>query len=1127
MRNFSLSVLTFSFGMALLPLAQGATSVEQHLLSQVRLGEASNSEKLVLQSLARLELIDPNNPQVVAARLRYMLRQGDAAGAQKQLARLAELAPDSRELKTARSEMAISSGEGRDALQQARLLGMSGHVAEGIAAYQQLFGGVPTDGQYAIEYWQLVARLPARHNEAINQLKKMNAESPGNVALQGVLAKQMFADNNPDEGFAYLEQMARSSAGRGNAASLWLDAVKSMPVGPASVQRLQRFLVLFATDEAAPDVRTLLAQQQEKLGDPAFRTRATGMATVKAGDTSQAVANLRQAARAGAKGSNGTGAQGQGRSRYTNRYWPLIKQGDGALKRGQLAQAQSAYARAQRIDPRDSYAVLGLGDVAAARKDSIAAEGYYRRALRMDPGNSLAARRLANLYRAESPEKASAFIAGLSARQRRSIDDIERSLNDDRLAKQGETLASQGNWAQAAEIQRRRLALDPGSIWVSYRLARDLVNAGERDEADRLMRNMINRQPGDAERVYAYSLYLSGNDQDDAALAQLRALPRGQWTDNIRELDARLQSGQILRQANQLRDSGQEAQAIALLERQPPSVRFDLTLADWAQQRGDNVTAVGKYQEALAKEAHNPDAQLGLAEVRLAQGDKRAAREQLAQLQGEDVSSPGMQRRIALVQAGVGDNARAQQIFNRIAVQAKAQPPSMDSALVLRDAARFQAASGQPQQALESYKDAMVAAGISGARPQDNDAFTRLMRNDSSDDWLKRGVRSDAADLYRQQDLNVTLEHDYWGSSGTGGYSDLKAHTTMLQVDAPLADGRMFFRTDVVNMDAGSFKKDGNGNYSPHWGTCNEIACSGGDTSQSDSGASVAVGWGNATWRGDIGTTPMGFNVVDVVGGLSYSNDLGPFGYTLDVHRRPISSSLLSFGGQKDSSSHTGTTWGGVRANGGGVSMSYDKGGANGVWASLSGDQLTGKNVADNWRVRWMTGYYYKLVNENNRRVTVGLNNMIWHYDRDLSAYTLGQGGYYSPQQYLSFSVPVTWRQRTEKWSWELAGSVSWSHSRSDTEARYPLLNLIPEDYRSAASTLTEEGGSSRGVGYTARALIERRVTSNWFVGAAVDIQQAKDYTPSHALLYVRYSAAGWQGDLDMPPQPLVPYADW
>ncbi|RAP70565.1 putative cellulose synthase subunit BcsC [Candidatus Erwinia dacicola] len=40
-----------------------------------------------------------------------------------------------------------------------------------------------------------------------------------------------------------------------------------------------------------------------------------------------------------------------------------------------------------------------------------------------------------------------------------------------------------------------------------------------------------------------------------------------------------------------------------------------------------------------------------------------------------------------------------------------------------------------------------------------------------------------------------------------------------------------------------------------------------------------------------------------------------------------------------------------------------------------------------------------------------------------------------------------------------------------------------------------------------------------------MDIQQAKDYPPSHGLLYLRYSMAGWQGDLDMPSQPLVPYA--
>ena len=95
-------------------------------------------------------------------------------------------------------------------------------------------------------------------------------------------------------------------------------------------------------------------------------------------------------------------------------------------------------------------------------RDDLAREDVYKR-------QNLAVRGLANLYRAESPEKASAWIAGLPAAQRRSIDDIERSLTNDRLEKQAQALESQGNWAQAAEVQRRRLALDPDSVWtVSY-----------------------------------------------------------------------------------------------------------------------------------------------------------------------------------------------------------------------------------------------------------------------------------------------------------------------------------------------------------------------------------------------------------------------------------------------------------------------------------------------------------------------------------------------------------------------------------------------------------------------------------------------------------------------------------
>ncbi|HAM9331001.1 TPA: cellulose biosynthesis protein BcsC [Escherichia coli] len=948
MRKFTLNIFTLSLGLAVMPMVEAAPTAQQQLLEQVRLGEATHREDLVQQSLYRLELIDPNNPDVVAARFRSLLRQGDIDGAQKQLDRLSQLAPSSNAYKSSRTTMLLSTPDGRQALQQARLQATTGHAEEAVASYNKLFNGAPPEGDIAVEYWSTVAKIPARRGEAINQLKRINADAPGNTGLQNNLALLLFSSDRRDEGFAVLEQMAKSNAGRG----------------------------------------------------------------------------------------------------------------------------------------------------------------------------------LANIYRQQSPEKAEAFIASLSASQRRSIDDIERSLQNDRLAQQAEALENQGKWAQAAALQRQRLALDPGSVWITYRLSQDLWQAGQRSQADTLMRNLAQQKSNDPEQVYAYGLYLSGHDQDRAALAHINSLPRAQWNSNIQELVNRLQSDQVLETANRLRESGKEAEAEAMLRQQPPSTRIDLTLADWAQQRRDYTAARAAYQNVLTREPANADAILGLTEVDIAAGDKAAARSQLAKLPATDNASLNTQRRVALAQAQLGDTAAAQQTFNKLIPQAKSQPPSMESAMVLRDGAKFEAQAGDPKQALETYKDAMVASGVTTTRPQDNDTFTRLTRNDEKDDWLKRGVRSDAADLYRQQDLNVTLEHDYWGSSGTGGYSDLKAHTTMLQVDAPYSDGRMFFRSDFVNMNVGSFSTNADGKWDDNWGTCTLQDCSG-NRSQSDSGASVAVGWRNDVWSWDIGTTPMGFNVVDVVGGISYSDDIGPLGYTVNAHRRPISSSLLAFGGQKDSPSNTGKKWGGVRADGVGLSLSYDKGEANGVWASLSGDQLTGKNVEDNWRVRWMTGYYYKVINQNNRRVTIGLNNMIWHYDKDLSGYSLGQGGYYSPQEYLSFAIPVMWRERTENWSWELGASGSWSHSRTKTMPRYPLMNLIPTDWQEEAARQSNDGGSSQGFGYTARALLERRVTSNWFVGTAIDIQQAKDYAPSHFLLYVRYSAAGWQGDMDLPPQPLIPYADW
>ena len=67
MRKFTVNLLSLSLGLALMPLAQAVNSPQQQqLLEQVRLGESTQREDLVRQSLYRHELIDPNNPAVIS-----------------------------------------------------------------------------------------------------------------------------------------------------------------------------------------------------------------------------------------------------------------------------------------------------------------------------------------------------------------------------------------------------------------------------------------------------------------------------------------------------------------------------------------------------------------------------------------------------------------------------------------------------------------------------------------------------------------------------------------------------------------------------------------------------------------------------------------------------------------------------------------------------------------------------------------------------------------------------------------------------------------------------------------------------------------------------------------------------
>ena len=1138
--------------------AQTAVEPKQFLWEQVRLGEASYRDNLVQESLHRLELIDPNDPQLLAAKVKLALRQDQSSQAQALLKQLAQLSPNSSAYREANNALLLASAKGREQLQQARLLATAGRIEEAQQAYLALFSHDFPTLDLAVEYWRLAARFPEQQAKAIAALQALDKRYPAFANLQTALANLLLDTEQTTAGISVLRQMIAEPSTRRLASERWLAHISNQTISDTTLAQLQELAAL-GDPQTIPNVNTLLQQQQSLLANPAFRAQMRGLDLVAQNRGAAAIPLLQRALSEYPTSTAINGALAEAYSQtnqrhkavaslektlrlasidddnykkwqsllLSNRYWLLIEQGDASLEQQQFEQAQQYYQRAKQLTGENSFAWLGLGQVALAKQEPSQAEVYFQEALNKDPLNSSGILSLFALYLQQSLTQAEDYLNQLTRQQRQALGGEELRLRSNILQQKARVFEDNQQWSAAVELLQTAQTLTPNDVWLNYRLANSLRQSQQPEQADQVFIDLAARLPEDPQQYYAHALYLSSTERGALALSKLARLPKDKWSQDISELSTRLEQDQLIAQARQLREQGKQQAAEAVLREAPPSNRLTLVLADWALEDNYPSLALAGYRKVLQQEPRNSDAQLGEVEALLASQQPQQAKLRLKQLSTTEadiddstiLSQLDRQRRMSNAWLALKEPEKAQALLSAQQQTVHTLPASIETALWWRDAARVAQANQQPQQALDYFRHAMEAGELSEQRVQTSDDFTRLTRIQLDDDWLARSIRSDAGNLYQQRDMTFTFNQDYQRSSGTGGYSDLTAHVSMLELNAPVGEGRGFVRSDIVQMDAGRFS---DGNYSAAFGTCQDKACNR-DHRQTATGVSLGLGWENERWQGDLGTTPLGFAIVDWVGSLNYNNNWQGVGWRLGASRRPVTSSLLAFAGTQDP--NTQHTWGGVRVSQLELSGSYDQGEAHGLWTNLDAGVLTGKNVADNQRYRLMGGYYYKLINEDHRRISLGLNSMWWQYQKDLSGYTLGQGGYYSPQQYFSMAVPLNYRQRTDDWSWELSGSASWSRATTKGQARYPISGLLPSNNQFNNDESTDS--SSSGVGYTLGALVERRLSSHWYLGAALDIQQAKDYTPSNGLLYVRYSFGGWQGDLDMPPQPLIPYGDF
>ena len=342
------------------------------------------------------------------------------------------------------------------------------------------------------------------------------------------------------------------------------------------------------------------------------------------------------------------------------------------------------------------------------------------------------------------------------------------------------------------------------------------------------------------------------------------------------------------------------------------------------------------------------------------------------------------------------------------------------------------------------------------------------------------------------------------------------------------AGGRWFVRAAPARVSAGTFEVANDFETSTFGSLllC-QPDCGVSSIELSETGLVLGAGYERGPWRFDVASSPLGFPVSNVLGGVMYRGEWGPASYSVEASRRPVASSLLSYAGTRDP--NTGRVWGGVVANGLRLNVSRDSGGDYGAWGVAGLYRLTGRNVLDNDKAELMGGIYRRFINEENRLLTFGATAMLWHFSENAGEYTFGHGGYYSPERYESIGFPLAyaWRTPTSAFGVRAAVSVSWSRTRqapffpTDAALQAQAEALAPTTF---VDPFYRGGNDGRSYGRSFAAAGEHQLMPNVFVGGRLDIERSTNYTPSRFLLYVRFTLDGAAArPVSMPPEAQLP----
>ncbi len=801
----------------------------------------------------------------------------------------------------------------------------------------------------------------------------------------------------------------------------------------------------------------------------------------------------------------------------------LTRQADQLLAERRASPAIARLEEALRLTPAAPWTRYTLAR--AYRDLGLPALGReaMEEGLRLAPNADMRYASALFLNAVDDPDTAATLLAQIPEAERtEGMRELAGNLRAQQLLRQSRLALAAGRPGEARALLRQAADATQADPQMLATVGREAIALGDTDDGLGLVQQWLAAHPDDPAIGVRlrYGELLAAAGRDDA----LRV-----WLDELRDRDAqtRGQRGAFepaqraalddqalrlaLRDSDRHLDADDPAGALRVLAAVPAAQRQDrrwsLALADVRERQGDLDGAAAAARAVLARNPDDAEARLTLARLaeRAGRNDEalRLVRDVLAGTGEDDIDTRlSAARRLTALRRD--DEAAA--------VVDTLQQRNPQRADIVVQQGRIAQSRGQFDEAASLYRQARTLEQSEAAAP------------------VAGGTAAQRAlqDLDARRDGQLASATLFSRKSGDSGISALSATEIPLYVRIPHGyTGHVFFHADTVLLDAGALR--GDFETSRHFGT---IAVGAGQglarRGQTDKGLALATGYAYSgaysSWRADIGTTPLGFQQQTVVGGLRYRAELRRAAATVDLSRRAVTSSLLSYAGATDPV--TGQRWGGVVRNGITLGYSHEVGRGS-VFGTVGAGVLTGHNVRTNREFTVRAGFDWPLLDARHQRVASGLVLNYWRYQENLRYYTFGHGGYYSPQRYLSLAVPLEWTGRRGAWSWRLGGSAGWSDTYEKDMPFYPTrpwLQTIAGDQRIDA---TYRGGNGGGFSYTALAAVEYRFAPKWVAGMALQIDRSRDYAPNRAIAYLRYHFEPQRGPVPFPPEPVRPYSSY